>query len=543
MSKVIDFSAFFPSAAAIKRQGYTGVVAYISPPREAWMKGKNISKSKVDEYENAGLGVAYVWQYGSGQYNPDPLRGWAGGIEDATKAQKKMEEIGKPNHPIFFAVDFDCTLQQWNSTVVKYFKAVNSVLGKQRTGIYGHSRVIAWAQEDDVVATVAPGRVLGWQTKAWSQGVIAKDYAVLYQGTHNISVAPDLPKIDENSVFFEGYGVKPINVTQNETSNGGSTRMSTITKKPGWSGDPVWLPEALKAFGVKTETLGDWKQIGHGDFGRIWGVIAHHTGGPTPDRTSAKFIQDGRSDLRGPLSQIHLAKDGTATIVAAGVAWHAGAGSYPGLQTNNANYYTIGIEAQNSGNEGWNDVQYKAYVQTVAAILWTLDLPASRVIGHKEWSSQGKWDPGKMDMDAFRADVQAAINRGPIVKNNTPKPQGGNVNKSEADQVINFLTDFIKGFLGPVISDTKDVRAQLTGGRNLVYKKDSAGQTIRDKYGNPQVDILASYPGWTQLGQNERGNNLTVVDAIAALRLQVAELQKTVDAFIENQENQTKKRK
>ncbi|VFA96114.1 UDP-galactofuranosyl transferase GlfT1 [Nocardia farcinica] len=36
---------------------------------------------------------------------------------------------------------------------------------------------------------------------------------------------------------------------------------------------------------------------------------------------------------------------------------------------------------------------------------------AGNVIGHKEWAgaAQGKWDPGGMDMDRFRADVQKAI--------------------------------------------------------------------------------------------------------------------------------------
>src|SRR5699024_263064 len=36
------------------------------------------------------------------------------------------------------------------------------------------------------------------------------------------------------------------------------------------------------------------------------------------------------------------------------------------------------------------------------------------VIGHKEWAgaSQGKWDPGGIDMDDFRADVQTQIDNG-----------------------------------------------------------------------------------------------------------------------------------
>lgn len=55
---------------------------------------------------------------------------------------------------------------------------------------------------------------------------------------------------------------------------------------------------------------------------------------------------------------------------------------------------------------------------------------------------------------------------------------------SEADRVI----EFIKGYVGPIGSDTKDNRQQLTGGRD-------AGE----------------YPGWSQLGDR------SLVDAVAVI--------------------------
>ncbi|MDT5189601.1 MAG: hypothetical protein QOI28_1852 [Mycobacterium sp.] len=54
--------------------------------------------------------------------------------------------------------------------------------------------------------------------------------------------------------------------------------------------------------------------------------MVHHTGS---DNASAASIADGRPDLPGPLSQLHIARDGTVTVVAVGVAWHAGVGMYP----------------------------------------------------------------------------------------------------------------------------------------------------------------------------------------------------------------------
>lgn len=172
--------------------------------------------------------------------------------------------------------------------------------------------------------------------------------------------------------------------------------------------DPIWLADALRAEGVATVEFGDWKNIGHGDFGGIWGVVAHHTGG----NSSANAIQN-HPDL-GLCSQIFLNRAGVAHVVGAGLAWHAGSGSYPGIANNNANAVTIGIEAENNGTEGWSSAQYWAYVKVCAAICRRLGVGSGRVIGHKEWAgaAQGKWDPGGMDMGKFRADIQNQINGG-----------------------------------------------------------------------------------------------------------------------------------
>ena len=173
--------------------------------------------------------------------------------------------------------------------------------------------------------------------------------------------------------------------------------------------DPVWLADVLRAEGVETVEYPGWRDRGHGDFGQITHVMAHHTGGDASPRSIAEHPELGLS------SQIHLARNGVATVVGAGIAWHAGPGDWPGIPTDDANRVSIGIEAENSGTEGWSAAQYWAYVKVCAAICRRLGLGADRVIGHKEWAgrSQGKWDPGGMDMDAFRQDIQQQINRGP----------------------------------------------------------------------------------------------------------------------------------
>ncbi|KXU18457.1 peptidoglycan DD-metalloendopeptidase family protein [Corynebacterium simulans] len=70
---------------------------------------------------------------------------------------------------------------------------------------------------------------------------------------------------------------------------------------------------------------------------------------------------------------------------------------------------------------------------------------------------------------------------------------------------------------GPMGSDVKDIRQQLTGGRDKIIREDGT------------VDIEASYPGWEQLGQDSQGRNLTLADAVASVRRQLVEIQADVD--------------
>jgi N-acetyl-anhydromuramyl-L-alanine amidase AmpD len=199
-----------------------------------------------------------------------------------------------------------------------------------------------------------------------------------------------------------------------------------------WTGDPVWLADVLRAEGVKLVEYPGWRTRGHGDFKDIRGVMVHHTGS---DTASAASIAVGRPDLVGPLSQLHIARDGTVTVVAVGVAWHAGTGRYPWLPTNMGNWHLIGIECANDGTaptaahrEGWPDAQYDGLVRCCAAINRRLGQPATRTIGHKDYAgrSQGKWDPGGIDMDTLRRDVQTRIDdpRLATLTRRPPEPEG-----------------------------------------------------------------------------------------------------------------------
>uniref|UniRef100_UPI003F4934C0 N-acetylmuramoyl-L-alanine amidase n=1 Tax=Nocardia suismassiliense TaxID=2077092 RepID=UPI003F4934C0 len=250
-----------------------------------------------------------------------------------------------------------------------------------------------------------------------------------------------------------------------------------------WTGDPTWLAEVLRGEGLRVVEFPGWRERGHGDFGDLWGIVCHHTGG---SNTPPSEIAYGLPHLAGPLSQIHLSRDGTVTVIAVGVAWHAGVGSWPGLPEDNANFRTIGIEAANNGTEGWSQAQYAAYVGICAAICRRLGYGADRVIGHKEWAGpkQGKWDPGAMDMNAFRRDVQAQI------EHKAPRKGPGKV----------FNDEMIRNRRG------QDINA----GDMIAYLDEHTGQTL-DQLGGPGTCDGKPFPGWTQLGGR------TVVDALAAV--------------------------
>lgn len=180
---------------------------------------------------------------------------------------------------------------------------------------------------------------------------------------------------------------------------------------------PVWLADVLRAEGVAVVEYPGWLRRGHGDLRDIRGVMVHHTGA---DTATASSIAHGRPDLGGPLSQLHIARDGTVTVVSCGVAWHAGTGRYDWLPADTGNWHTVGIECANSGTSpsaphrtGWPDVQYSALVRSCAAVIRRLGLGADRTIGHREYAgrTQGKWDPGGIDMDLLRADVRARIGK------------------------------------------------------------------------------------------------------------------------------------
>lgn len=149
---VVDYSAGVPAAADVKKAGYKGAVRYISPARDAWMKGKPMSKREFDDYKSNGLQVAFVFQ----NLKQDWSRGRNGGIEDAKAAKKHIEMLGAPDAVVYCAIDHNLAdkstdaVKIWNSTAAKYIQGFQSVMGREKTGIYANNLCISWAIEDNL---------------------------------------------------------------------------------------------------------------------------------------------------------------------------------------------------------------------------------------------------------------------------------------------------------------------------------------------------------------------------------------------------------
>ncbi|KAA5538540.1 N-acetylmuramoyl-L-alanine amidase, partial [Adhaeribacter rhizoryzae] len=195
----------------------------------------------------------------------------------------------------------------------------------------------------------------------------------------------------------------------------------------------IWLPHVLKEAGLKVALVDGWEDRGRGDVRTIRGVICHHTGtnekrGNMP---TLHTLIHGRSDLRGPLAQLGLGRDGTYYVIAAGRSNHAGEGIWKGLTNGNANF--IGIEAENTGRANdfpWPTIQMEAYHRGVAAILKHVGQSAEFCAGHREYALPAGRKPDPIfNMHAFRDSVAAILNGtapGPVlIPPEEPAPPGG----------------------------------------------------------------------------------------------------------------------
>jgi hypothetical protein len=182
---LIDYAMRQIRAPDIRAAGHAGVINYVSTSRPGSSFGaKPITLPYAKSLAASGLVIVSNYQYGKpgGTAPSDFSRGYAGGVADArTGWQLHTAAGGGQSAPIFFSVDDDIDRETWNTFVLQWFRGINSVIGVQRTGIYGGIKACQWAAADGVIGrSRSPGHVWAWQTRSWSGGQIYPA-AVLYQ--------------------------------------------------------------------------------------------------------------------------------------------------------------------------------------------------------------------------------------------------------------------------------------------------------------------------------------------------------------------------
>jgi hypothetical protein len=193
-AQLIDYSMRQIPADQIRGAGYAGVINYVSLSRPGSHFGaKPITRPYADSLRATGLVIVSNYQYGKpgGTAPSDFTRGFAGGVADARTAwQLHTAAGGGSSAPVFFSVDDDINRNTWNDVALQWFRGINSVLGVQRTGVYGGVEVCRWAAADGVIGNSStPGRRWAWQTRSWSRG--ERDAAaVLYQRVVSTAANP-----------------------------------------------------------------------------------------------------------------------------------------------------------------------------------------------------------------------------------------------------------------------------------------------------------------------------------------------------------------
>jgi hypothetical protein len=212
--KLIDFSDRLVPADQVAAAGYAGAVIYVSESRPgANFDFKPVTRDYADALRALGLHVVSNYQYGKpGWTTPsDYTRGYDGGVADAQTALRLHAAAGGPESaPIFFSVDEDIDADAWKTVASQWFRGLNSVMGVERTGIYGGSKTCGWAIADGVIGqSSTAGHRWAWQSRAWSGGE-RESSAVLFQSVVYTASTPGALiggiHVDEDDVLAADYG-------------------------------------------------------------------------------------------------------------------------------------------------------------------------------------------------------------------------------------------------------------------------------------------------------------------------------------------------
>jgi hypothetical protein len=189
MAQVLDYSAGFPGAKAIRAAGHSGAVRYFGFPG----RRKCATAGELADFTANDIGMAGVFE--------DTVTTWrggrVGGARSAQLARAHATAIGFPkSRPIYYAVDQDVVTTGEFGGMLDYLRGAGDADGgPSLVGVYGEADVIDRARDAGVAHFF-------WQTAAWSRGRHA--VAHLYQRIGAVNVG-DI-SCDTNDVLLSDWG-------------------------------------------------------------------------------------------------------------------------------------------------------------------------------------------------------------------------------------------------------------------------------------------------------------------------------------------------
>jgi hypothetical protein len=193
MAEGVDYSAARPGGAALAAAGKTFVVRYLAPNGE--IRGnKGLTNAEIADLRAHGIAIVVVYE----SYAARAGEGRAAGEADAPTAQGLLDQLDLDHRlPIYFAVDYDAV----PAAVTPYFEGVRSVLGYDRTGVYGSYRVVNALRDAGLARWL-------WQTYAWSGGLTSDGiHLKQYLNDQNVNGSVDLDRSYQDN--FGQFGVAP----------------------------------------------------------------------------------------------------------------------------------------------------------------------------------------------------------------------------------------------------------------------------------------------------------------------------------------------
>lgn len=195
MIEGVDYSATSwsgsPSVTALKTAGHRFVGRYAVGDKSPG--GRGITAEEYRRMVEGGIDVFLYWQTTTNW----TLGGWDAGVRGAQNAQANIIAAGMPPEtPVYFAVDFDASLQQMDA-IHDCLRGATSVLGIKRIGVYGGWRVIEECAKYDSARWFC-------QTLAWMYGRGWHPKAHLHQYGFNYWL--DGTNCDRVRAVVENYG-------------------------------------------------------------------------------------------------------------------------------------------------------------------------------------------------------------------------------------------------------------------------------------------------------------------------------------------------